>query len=262
MGFEFGFSLAQPNALVLWEAQFGDFANGAQIMIDQFVSASETKWFRMSGLTLLLPHGYEGQGPEHSSARFERFLQLCALENMYVVNITTPANYFHVLRRQIKNPFRKPLVVMSPKSLLRHPLVISQVSDLEKGCFQEVIDDPNTTAKSVKRVLCCTGKVYYDLLAYQTEHQIKNVAIVRLEQMYPFPKKQLKTLQNTYSHVSDWAWVQEEPENMGGWSHILRHLPQFGFRYVGREESASPATGSSKVHQKTQVKLVKNAFAK
>jgi 2-oxoglutarate dehydrogenase E1 component len=261
MGFEYGHSLASPNDLTIWEAQFGDFSNGAQIIIDQFLSSSATKWQRMSGLTLLLPHGYEGQGPEHSSARFERYLQLCAENNMYVANITSPANFFHALRRQIKNKFRIPLVVMSPKSLLRHPKVVSNVSELTTGGFQEIIDDQNNPATKVKRVLCCTGKVYYDLLEHMEEKKIKNVTLLRFEQLYPLPKKQLAALKKKYAKT-EWYWVQEEPENMGAWSHIMRHCTTINWKCVARNESASPAVGSSKVHATQQAKIVKQAFAK
>ncbi len=258
MGFEYGYSLASPQDLTIWEAQFGDFSNGAQIMIDQYLSSSEKKWQRMSGLTLLLPHGYEGQGPEHSSARFERYLQLCAENNMYVVNITSPANFFHSLRRQLKNDFRIPMVVMSPKSLLRHPKVISKVDDLVKGRFQEIIDD---NIKSPKRIICCTGKVYYDLLEARAELKKKDVAIIRFEQLYPLPKKQLAALKKKYAKA-EWVWAQEEPENMGPWAHMIRHIDDVNWHYVGRVESASPAVGSSKIHNKQQAELIKKAFAK
>ncbi|MEC8678311.1 MAG: 2-oxoglutarate dehydrogenase E1 component [Candidatus Margulisiibacteriota bacterium] len=258
MGFEYGVSLASPNDLTIWEAQFGDFSNGAQIMIDQYLSSSERKWQRMSGLTLLLPHGYEGQGPEHSSARFERYLQLCAENNMYVVNITSPANFFHALRRQIHNEFRIPMVVMSPKSLLRHPKVVSDVADLEKGEFQEILDD---NVKNPKRVICCTGKVYYDLIEKRDELAKKDVAIVRFEQLYPLPQKQIEKLKKKYAKA-EWVWAQEEPENMGPWSHIMRHVPTIDWHYVGRNESASPAVGSSKVHAKQQDELINQAFSK
>ncbi len=260
LGFEHGYALAQPNALVIWEAQFGDFANGAQIMIDQFISSSESKWQRASGVTLLLPHGYEGQGPEHSSARVERFLQLTAENNMYVCNITEPSNYFHMMRRQVNNEFRIPLVVFTPKSLLRHPKVQSPVSELTTGSFKELIDDVNIKPADAKTVLLCTGKVYYDLLEYSEENKVKDVAIVRLEQLYPLPKKQLNALKKRYKNAKDWIWVQEEPENMGAWSHILRLLPSFAFRYVGRKAAASPAVGNSRIHKKQQEALVKDAF--
>lgn len=259
LGFEFGYSMATPEALIIWEAQFGDFANGAQVMIDQFIAATESKWQRMSGLCMLLPHGYEGQGPEHSSARLERFLQLCAENNMSVVNVTTPANYFHLLRRQLARPFRKPLVVMSPKKLLRFEKCISPLSDFTKGNFQEVIDDANATAAKVKRVLVCSGKVYFDLLEKKEADKREDVAIVRLEQLYPMPKKQLEALRKKYGKA-EWIWVQEEPQNMGAWSHILFHLSDWGFRYVGRKATASPASGFKKVSDKELEVFVGEAF--
>jgi 2-oxoglutarate dehydrogenase E1 component len=258
MGFEYGVSLASPQDLVIWEAQFGDFSNGAQIIIDQYLSSSEKKWQRLSGLTLLLPHGYEGQGPEHSSARLERYLQLCAENNMYVVNITSPANFFHVLRRQIKNPFRIPLVVLSPKSLLRHPRVVSAVSEMTTGSFQEILDDPLGNKKTTC-VLCCSGKVYYDLLDKRDELGKTDVAIVRFEQLYPLSEVTIKALRTKYARA-EWVWVQEEPANMGAWSHVLRHLPAVQWRYVGRPASASPAVGFSKVHEQQQLALVAQAF--
>ena len=256
MGFEFGYSLASPQSLVIWEAQFGDFANGAQIVIDQFVSSSEHKWQRMSGLVLLLPHGYEGQGPEHSSARLERFLQLCAEQNMVVANITSPANMFHVLRRQVKNDYRKPLVIMSPKSLFRHHLVKSSIDELTSGEFQEIIDDKEVTAKSVKRVVLCSGKLYYDLFESRNQTSSKDVALVRIEQLYPLSKPQLDKLKKKYSHVTDWVWAQEEPSNMGAWFYILHHLRDWNLTLKSRPESASPATGSTKAHLKSQQDLI------
>jgi 2-oxoglutarate dehydrogenase E1 component len=259
MGFEFGYSMARPQSLVIWEAQFGDFANGAQIIIDQFLSSSESKWFRMSGLVLMLPHGYEGQGPEHSNARPERFLQLCAQNNMYVVNLTTPANLFHVLRRQIENKFRKPMVIFSPKSLLRHPKVISSVSELASGRFKEVIDDEGADPSKIKRVVICWGKIYYELLDQKEKIKDKKVALVRVEQLYPLPFKQLNALKKKYKNAQ-WVWTQEEPANMGGWSHVLRHLRGFELGLNSRDESASPATGSSKVHIKTQKIIIEEAF--
>ena len=260
LGFEHGYALARPSSLVVWEAQFGDFANGAQIMIDQFISSSESKWQRSSGVCLFLPHGYEGQGPEHSSARVERFLQLCAENNMYVCNITDPANYFHMLRRQVMNEFRIPLVVFTPKSLLRHPKVQSDSSELTKGGFKEIIDQDRIKPAAAKRVVLCTGKVYYDLLDHAESTDNKDTAIVRLEQLYPLPKKQLSALQKRYKSAKEWVWVQEEPENMGPWTHILRLLPEFNFRYVGREAAASPAVGNSRIHKKQQETLIKAAF--
>lgn len=264
MGFEYGYSLASPDALVIWEAQFGDFYNGAQTIVDQYITAAESKWERMSGLVLLLPHGYEGQGPEHSSARLERFLQSTAEYNISVVNCTTPANFFHVIRRQLVQDFRKPLVVMTPKSLLRHPEVISTIEEFEPGTrFQEIIDDPEIgprSGKKVKRLLLCTGKVYYDLLAKKREDKIKDVAIVRIEQLYPLPINMLEQLFERYSEA-DVYWVQEEPLNMGAWQHILTHLRQkVNLQVIARKASASPATGYKKKHDKEQKDIVKRAF--
>ena len=265
LGFEYGYGMANPNAMVIWEAQFGDFANGAQVMIDQFVTAGETKWQRMNGIVMLLPHGYEGQGPEHSSARLERFLDLSADYNMVVANITSPSNYFHALRRQTTWEFRKPLVVMSPKSLLRHPLVVSPIEEFEKGGFQEVIDDSYADAKSVKRVLLCSGKVYYDLLEEQQNNKRKDVAIVRVEQLYPFPETQLEAIFKKYPKA-ELAWVQEEPFNMGAWGFILRRLyalknKQVNIDVICRDEAASPAVGYYKAHNEAQADLVKRSFA-
>ncbi len=261
LGFEFGYAMAQPNALTIWEAQFGDFANGAQVMIDQFISSSETKWQRQNGLVMLLPHGQEGQGPEHSSARLERFLQNCAANNMVVANITSPANFFHALRRQITWNFRKPLVVMSPKSLLRHPKVVSPIEDFTKGAFQEIIDDTTVKAKNVKRVLLCSGKVYYDLLEKQEKEERKDVAIVRLEQLYPLAEKQFDAILKKYKGA-EFVWVQEEPGNAGAWSYILRTLykkvPNLGC--LSKDDSASPAVGYKNIHDKIQAQLVEKAF--
>jgi 2-oxoglutarate dehydrogenase E1 component len=271
LGFEYGYALADPSVLVLWEAQFGDFANGAQVIIDQFLASGETKWLRMCGLTLLLPHGHEGQGPEHSSARLERYLQLCAERNMTVCNLSTPANYFHALRRQLKRNFRKPLVLMTPKSLLRHKLAVSPLSDFTTGSgFKFVIpetDDLVAPAK-VKRVVICSGKVYYDLLQERRERGIKDVAIVRLEQFYPFPARSLQTAIEAYNKA-DIVWCQEEPENNGGWTFVDRKIEAVlttinGVakrpRYVGRKAAASPATGLAKVHAAEQAALVNEAL--
>ncbi len=258
LGFEYGYAMASPNALVLWEAQFGDFVNGAQVMIDQFIASAESKWQRMNGLVMLLPNGYEGQGPEHSSARPERFLQLSAEYNMVVANPTTPANFFHLLRRQVAWEFRKPCVVLTPKSLLRHPEVISPVTDFTTGGFVEVIDDPNATAKSVKKLILCTGKVYFDLLEYQRKKKIKDTALVRMEQLHPFPQKQVDAIIKKYKGAQ-LLWVQEEPSNMGYWSYILRWIPE-GIKLVSRKASASPATGFSKVHKVEQEKIINQAF--
>jgi len=264
LGFEYGYAMASPHSLVIWEAQFGDFSNGAQTIIDQFIMAGESKWQRMNGLVMLLPHGYEGQGPEHSSARLERYLQGCAENNITVANITTPANLFHALRRQLHRPFRKPLVVMSPKSLLRHPLCVSSLADMATGTrFREVIDDVALEGKKtakVRRVLLCTGKVYYDLLAEKTEKGHDDVAIVRLEQLYPYPAGQIAALRKKYGNA-EWVWVQEEPLNMGAWGHLLLHAGGTAFRAVGRKPAASPATGHYKIHDKQQAQLVQEAFA-
>ncbi|HAD14468.1 MAG TPA: 2-oxoglutarate dehydrogenase E1 component [Saprospirales bacterium] len=260
LGFEYGYSLSTPDALVIWEAQFGDFANGASTIIDQFIFAGESKWQRMSGLVMLLPHGYEGQGPEHSSARMERFLQGCAENNITVANVTSASNFFHLLRRQQVRPFRKPLVVMSPKSTLRAPFNLGDIKELETGNrFRELIDDANADAKKVKRMLVCSGKVYYDLLKKQQDEKRDDVAIVRLEQIYPFPKKQFDALRKKYAK-SDLVWVQEEPRNMGAWSHIATNQPEYGWKYAGRRASASPATGFPKAHEKEQMELVEAAF--
>ncbi len=259
LGFEYGYAMSTPNALVIWEAQFGDFVNGAQVMIDQFISSAESKWQRMNGLVMLLPHGYEGQGPEHSSCRPERFLQLSAEYNMIVANPTTPANIFHLLRRQVTWGFRKPCIVFSPKSLLRHPLVVSPAKDFTKGSFQEIIDDGTVVAKEVKKVVFCSGKVYYDLLEGQQKKKQKDVAIVRLEQLHPFPEKQFNAIVKKYKGAK-LAWVQEEPSNMGCWSFIVRVLPSTKFELVSRKASASPATGYSKIHKLEQEKIVNQAL--
>ncbi len=272
LGFEYGYALADPSVLVLWEAQFGDFANGAQVIIDQFLASGETKWLRMCGLTLLLPHGHEGQGPEHSSARLERYLQLCAERNMTVCNLTTPANYFHALRRQLKRNFRKPLVLMTPKSLLRHKLAISPLSDMTTGSgFKYVIPEIDQIAApaQVKRVVICSGKVYYDLLAERRERGIKNVAIVRLEQFYPFPARKLQAALAPYTKA-EVVWCQEEPENNGGWTFVDRKIEAVLLaaggaakrpRYVGRAAAASPATGLARVHAAEQAALVNEALS-
>ncbi|WP_187264521.1 2-oxoglutarate dehydrogenase E1 component [Pontibacter beigongshangensis] len=259
LGFEFGYAMANPNALVIWEAQFGDFANGAQVMIDQFITATESKWQRMNGVVMLLPHGYEGQGPEHSNARPERFLQLAAENNIFVTNITTPANFFHMLRRQLALPFRKPAINMSPKSLLRHPTVVSPVEEFTSGGFREVIGDVFASAKSVKKVLLCTGKVFFDLLEEQQKNKRTDVAIIRLEQLAPFPKVQLETELKKYKNASIY-WVQEEPENMGAWMYMLRIMRKQLEDVIARKPSASPATGYMKVHVKEQQDIVNRAF--
>ena len=259
LGFEYGYAMATPHALVLWEAQFGDFVNGAQTIIDQFISSAESKWQRMNGLVMLLPHGYEGQGPEHSSARPERFLQQAAEYNMVVANITTAANFFHLLRRQVAWEFRKPCIVFSPKSLLRNPLVASPISEFTSGAFTEVIDDPNASAKDVKKVILCTGKVFYDLQEVQQKKKIKDAALVRIEQLFPFPEKQLKDVLKKYKGAK-LVWTQEEPLNMGYWSFIQRMMPDEKIQGVTRKASASPATGYNKVHKIEQEKIVNQAF--
>jgi 2-oxoglutarate dehydrogenase E1 component len=262
LGFEYGYSLSTPDALVIWEAQFGDFVNGASTIVDQFVFAGESKWQRMSGLVMLLPHGYEGQGPEHSSARLERFLQGCAENNVTVANITSASNFFHLLRRQQLRPFRKPLIVMSPKSTLRAPFNLGEISELETGNrFRELLDDASADAKKVKRILVCSGKVYYDLLKRQQDDKRSDVAIVRLEQIYPFPKKQFEALLKKYGKA-ELYWVQEEPANMGAWSHIAVNQSEYGWKCVSRRAAASPATGFPKAHEKEQMEIVERAFAK
>jgi 2-oxoglutarate dehydrogenase E1 component len=266
LGFEYGFSAADPWTLVVWEAQFGDFVNGAQIVIDQFLSSGEYKWHRMSGLVLLLPHGYEGQGPEHSSGRLERFMELCAENNVQVVNPTTPAQLFHVLRRQIHRDFRKPLVVMSPKSLLRHKMAVSRIDELTDGGFKSILDEGELANRgAVRRILLCSGKVYYTLLETRRERLIEDTAIARLEQLYPFPHAELSDLIAGYHNLKQLVWVQEEPENMGAWRNIRhrleRHVPKgVALRYVGRQEAASPATGSHRVHEEEEAALVDAAL--
>lgn len=270
MGFEYGYAMANPETLVLWEGQFGDFYNGAQTMVDQFVSAAESKWMRMNGLVLLLPHGYEGQGPEHSSGRIERFLQSCAEFNMTVANVTTPANFFHMLRRQLARPFRKPLIVMTPKSLLRHPAVVSDLSEFETGhSFQEVFDDPMVGARSgkkVKKLLLCTGKIYYDLMERKKADKRDDVAIVRLEQLYPLPDTQLQKIFKRYPNAIPF-WVQEEPSNMGAWQYIYSIIASTqislnaDLSLISRKSSASPATGYKKVHDQQQQEIINQAFS-
>ncbi|WP_282605048.1 2-oxoglutarate dehydrogenase E1 component [Pelagibius sp. Alg239-R121] len=271
LGFEYGYSLAEPRALVLWEAQFGDFVNGAQIIIDQFIASGESKWLRMSGLVMLLPHGYEGQGPEHSSGRVERFLQLCAEDNIQVVNCTTPANYFHVLRRQLKRDFRKPLIIMTPKSLLRHKRAVSKLSDMGPGSgFHRVMycDDVPSKPKDAKQVVICTGKVYYDLVEEREKRGVKDVHFLRMEQLYPFPADALAMELEPYRNC-DVVWCQEEPRNMGAWNHVSEFIEEvaaeMGFknprpRYAGRSSAASPATGQNKRHLAEQAALINEAL--
>jgi len=266
IGFEYGFSLADPNTLVIWEAQFGDFANTAQVIFDQFISSSEVKWQRRSGLVVLLPHGYEGQGPEHSSARLERVLQLCAQNNMQVANCTTPAQYFHMLRRQMHRKYRKPLIMMSPKSLLRHPQAISDISELTGGSFQSVLDDTNAQSGNVTKLIFCSGKVYYDLLDSREKEKKSNIALIRIEELYPFPEDSIKGILKKYSKATDVIWVQEEPQNQGAWMYIRDAFDEMNqkagsIRYIGRKKSASPAAGHLKLHTKEQEELVKQALS-
>jgi 2-oxoglutarate dehydrogenase E1 component len=263
LGFEFGYALDAPHTLVLWEAQFGDFANGAQVIIDQFVASSDSKWQRDSGVVMLLPHGYEGQGPEHSSARLERYLQLCAEDNMQVCYPSTPAQYFHVLRRQMKRDFRKPLILMTPKSMLRSRAAVSPPEELVKGRFLEVLDDTVVDPARVRRVLLCSGKVYYDLFERRSREEAGDVALVRVEQFYPFPEEELKRALLRYRKAQEWVWVQEESHNMGGWTFMESRLRAMGYevQYVGRDASASPATGSLEVHRREQKELVEAAVS-
>jgi len=268
LGFEYGYALTTPNTLTIWEAQFGDFFNGAQIVVDQFITCSEYKWRRMNGLVMLLPHGYEGQGPEHSSARIERFLQQCAENNIQVINATTPANQFHALRRQLKRAFRKPLICFTPKKLLRYPACVSTLKDFTEGRFQEVMDDAGVSAKTVKQVAFCSGKIYYELLEARAKSNSDEVALIRVEQLYPFPEKQLAAIIAKYKNAKDYCWVQEEPENMGAWSFMLRmfmYHPATAatrLRYIGRHEGASPATGFNKAHLQQQQTLLDQLFEK
>ena len=272
LGFEYGYSLTEPTALVMWEAQFGDFANGAQVIVDQFISSGEAKWLRMSGLVMLLPHGYEGQGPEHSSARLERYLQLCGEDNMQVLNCSTPANYFHALRRQLKRDFRKPLIIMTPKSLLRNKMCVSKLSDMaEQTAFRRVIKDPdiNLKDKNIKKVVICSGKVFYNLYEEREKRKLENVKILRLEQIYPFPHRTLKE-ELSKTPDAEVVWCQEEPKNMGSWFFVDRKIEDVLMSYkgkflrptyAGREEAASPATGSLSRHNKEQADLVNEALA-
>ena len=260
MGFEYGYSLATPNSLTIWEAQFGDFFNGAQIILDQYLNSGEDKWGVMNHLVLFLPHGYEGQGPEHSSARIERIMTLCAENNMQVANVTTPANFYHLLRRQIKRDIRKPLIVMTPKSLLRHPLCVSPIEDFSNGGFKEVIDDPTANPEKVEHVVLCSGKIYYDLLAEKMKLMNEKVALVRVEQIYPLPEKQLMGILSKYKNAKRHLWVQEEPVNMGPWPYMHDNFEQANLKVIARPASGSPATGSSKFHAQQQKKIISKTF--
>ena len=264
LGYDYGYSMTSPNSLTIWEAQFGDFSNGAQIIIDQYITSAEDKWKLQNGIVLLLPHGYEGQGAEHSSARVERYLQMCAKDNMFVVNCTTPANLFHVLRRQLKAKYRKPLIIFSPKSLLRHPKAISNIDDFTNSSFKTTIDDLKVDIKFVETVVFCTGKFYYDLLE---ERKIRkrenNVALIRIEQLFPLPDKEIKNLISKYKHSKDFVWAQEEPRNMGAWSHLLLHLPDVKMmRVASRRMYGSPAAGSSTRFSKRHKEVIDYVFDK
>jgi len=265
LGFEYGFSLDYPDALVAWEAQYGDFCNAGQVIIDQFLVSAEEKWGRLSGLVLLLPHGLEGQGPEHSSARIERWLLLAEEQNIQLIFPTTPAQYFHCLRRQVLRRWRKPLVIMTPKSLLRHPRVASELADCATGHFQRILPDTSIDAAACRRVLLCTGKVYYELLQAREKRERQDVAIVRIEQLYPLRMEELIAALRGYSDGTPVCWVQEEPANMGAWNYVKtnaseRLLERFPFRHVARPASASPATGSSRTHKLEQDELIDEAF--
>lgn len=261
LGFDYGYSLARPDGLTLWEAQFGDFVNNAQAVVDLFIASGEAKWQRLSGLALLLPHGMEGLGPEHSSARLERFLQLCAADNIQVCNPSTPAQYFHLLRRQVKRALRKPLVVMTPKSLLRHPMAVSSLKDLSAGAFEEILDDAGH--RKATRVILCSGKLYYGLLQRRMDTKRRDTAIVRIEQLYPVPEKQLTSVVNRYKQAKEWFWAQEEPENMGAWPYLRPHLEKIIGRhptYIGRPEAASPATGFPAIYKRQQEAVLEKAL--
>lgn len=263
LGFEYGYALANPNALVLWEAQFGDFLNTAQVIVDQYVTSAETKWQLGNGLVMLLPHGYEGQGPEHTSARIERLMDMCANNNIQVVNCTTPASFFHVLRRQLHRDFRIPLIVLTPKSLLRHPLCVSPLREFINGNFQELIDDPSANSQLVSRVLFCSGKIYYDLLQKQQQDK-HDVAIVRIEQLYPTPFSQMKAVRDKYTMARNFIWVQEEPENMGAWPYMCRKFRnnEMSLDVIARKEASSTATGFAKQHAAEQQEIIERAFMK
>ncbi len=260
LGFEYGYALSSPQTLTIWEAQFGDFANGAQIMIDQYISCGEDKWKNQSGLVMLLPHGYEGQGAEHSSARLERYLQLCASQNMFVTNCTTPANLYHLLRRQLKAPFRKPLIALSPKSLLRHPLVISSVEELTNGHFQEVLDDTQVNPEEVTTLVFCSGRFYYDLLAEREKLDRRDVALVRIEQLFPLPTEQLKETIARYPNITDYVWAQEEPKNMGAYGYMLMNFDMVKWRVAAMDAYAAPAPGSPMRHKARHQEAIDKVF--
>jgi 2-oxoglutarate dehydrogenase E1 component len=261
LGFEYGYSIAQPLGLIMWEAQFGDFVNNAQAIIDLYIASGQSKWQRLSGLVMLLPHGLEGMGPEHSSARLERFLQLCAEDNIQVCNPTTPAQYFHLLRRQAKSEYRKPLVIMTPKSLLRHPLAVSKLSDMTSGAFDGILND-TARGKNPGRILFCSGKIYYELLQRRQDLKASDIRIVRLEQLYPFPNSQLEKVMTGYRSAKEWYWVQEEPENMGAWGFVRSRLASLvgkHIHYIGREAGPSPATGFRNIYLEEQAAIIEEA---
>ncbi|HDS06644.1 MAG TPA: 2-oxoglutarate dehydrogenase E1 component, partial [Bacteroides sp.] len=260
LGFEYGYAMASPENLTIWEAQYGDFANVAQVIVDQYISSAEEKWGIMNGLALYLPHGYEGQGPEHSSARMERFLNLAARSNMHLINPTTPANLFHALRNHMKKKSRVPMIVFAPKSLLRHPQCVSRMEDLEKGKFEMVCDDPDTDVEEVRRVVFCSGKIYYDLQARKQELGVKDIALIRLEQIFPFPQEQVKQILRKYRNNMLTLWVQEEPENMGAWYYIRNTMKETEVIPVTRQPSGSPATGLFKLHEMSQVEIIDKVF--
>ena len=261
LGFDYGYAFGTPNGLTIWEAQFGDFNNGAQIMIDQFISAAEDKWGSMNGLVMFLPHGYEGQGSEHSSGRMERFLQLCAEYNMQVCDVTTPANFFHLLRKQVKQPFRKPLIVFTPKKLLRHPKAVSSLKDMSKGSFQMVIEDNSVDKKKVNKIVLCTGKMYYEMMEEREKRGVTDMALIRLEQLYPFPQKALDNALKGFGKNTQLLWAQEEPENMGAWSYIMRMMRKSNIDVVAYPAQASPAAGSSKMHEARMRQVMDQLFA-
>ncbi len=267
LAFEYGYTTAEPSGLTIWEAQFGDFANCAQVVFDQFISSGEQKWGRLCGITVLLPHGYEGQGPEHSSARLERYLQLCADHNMQVCIPSTPAQVFNMLRRQVIRPMRRPLIVMSPKSLLRHPLAVSSLEELASGVYQNVIGeiDDNIKPENVERVVFCSGKVYYELLEQRRKNEQDNIALIRIEQLYPFPEQELLNVLKDYQHVKEFVWCQEEPQNQGAWycsqHHFRNAIPKGTYlTYAGRKASAAPAVGYMSIHVKEQQALITDAL--
>ena len=263
MGYEYGYSLTSPKTLCIWEAQFGDFSNGAQIMIDQYLSAAEAKWKIQNGLVLLLPHGYEGQGAEHSSGRMERYLQLCSKDNMYVANCSTPANMFHILRRQMVTTFRKPLIIFTPKSLLRHSKAVSGIEDFSNGKFMPVIDKNTADVSKIDRLVFCSGKFYYDLLEFKEKNNINDTALVRLEQLFPLPELEIQDVLNKYSNAKDIVWAQEEPRNMGAWSYLLLHLEDArNFRVASRRFYSSPAAGSSTRSKNRHNEVIEYVFDK